>query len=103
MNDILFSFTAIMYFSIEDGTDIDPELRDAGITSGKHHKVQVDCRASELSHWHNFPEEEQEYEFNKVKTIVFLKSGVTYEAIEDVEYFSAIFQQYLKIINFSLN
>lgn len=91
-----------MYFSEVDGADIDSELREAGITSGKHHKVQVDCRASELSHWHDFPEDEQEYDF-KVQTIVFLKSGVTYEAIEDRDYFNEIFQRYLQISDFGLN
>ena len=91
-----------MYFSDTDGADIDPELREAGITSGKHHKVQVNCRASELSHWHDFPEDEQEYDF-KVQTIVFLKSGVTYEVIEHRDYFNEIFQQYLQISDFGLN
>ena len=91
-----------MYFSDTDGADIDPELREAGITSGKHHKVQVNCRASELSHWHDFPEEEQEDDF-KVQAIVFLKSGVTYEVIEHRDYFNEIFQQYLQISDFGLN
>lgn len=102
MSDILFSFNAMMYFSVDDVSGVDDHLRDAGITSGKHHEVQVDCRASELSHWHDFPEEEQEDDF-KVQTIVFLKSGITYEAIEDRDYFNAIFQQYLKMGDFGLN